>query len=286
MWQKHFAKLLRTSKFHKHAECDKCHELKTLMRRSTTAAEKARYATMFLDHQDAQTLDRHIYDEAIAGAQSGKLLCIAQDGSDQERYRVFRAMRIPKSMEGLENPAPRLKLLGSWSHGVVGCFYLVEEDVRKDSCLTVEALFTTIEESRIQLAAQGRHLPPELWVQVDNAPGENKNQHVFTCVAALVARGVFKAATIAFLRGPLSPACDAFVCAEIAFSRPLLCFSLSLSLRAWSLCARAASDPRRVGHTHINLDALWGVNATVLGRISSWDDPSEIQGRRLGQASG
>ena len=202
LWGQVCSKLLRTSKFHRHAECDKCHELKTLMRRSTTAAEKARYATMFLDHQEAQTLDRRMYDEAIAMSKLGKLLCIAQDGSDQERYRVFRAMRIPKSMEALENPTPRLKLLGSWAHAVVGCFYLVEEDVRKDSRLTVEALFTTIEECRLQLARQGKHLPPELWIQVDNASSENKNQHVFMCVAALIAKHVFKAATIAFLSSP------------------------------------------------------------------------------------
>ena len=153
-----------------------------------------------------------------------------QDGSDQEKYRVVRVLRMSKGMSGA-GQCPRLKLLGSLAHGIAACFYIIEEDVVKDSQLTVEALFTTIEESKREYAKQGKSMPEHLWVQVDNAPGENKNQHVFTAVAGLVAKGVFKSATIAFLR---------------------------------------------VGHTHEDLDGLWGVNATVLGKVTQWDSPNEI----------
>ena len=94
---------------------------------------------------------------------------------------------------------PKLKLLGSLAHGVCGVFYLIEEDVNKSSSLTLEALFTTIEEARLEYEKQGRPFPRHLWFQADNAPGENKNQHVFTALAALVARGQFVSVTAAFL---------------------------------------------------------------------------------------
>ena len=56
--------------------------------------------------------------------------------------------------------------------------------------------------------------------------------------------------------GPLSPACDAFVCAEIAFSRPLLCFSLSLSACVVFVRARCVRPEACRAH------GLWGVNDT------------------------
>ena len=102
-------------------------------------------------------------------------------------------------MESQAQHLPRLKFLGSWAHGHAGCFYFIEEDMQKDSSLTVEALFTTIEESRKQAAAKGRSLPADLWIQLDNTSGENKNQYVFSALAAVVKRQIFKSAVLAFL---------------------------------------------------------------------------------------
>ena len=152
-----------------------------------------------------------------------------QDGSDQARYRVVRCLRVSKDMEG--KPCPRLKLLGSWVHGMAAVFSLIEEDVIKDSQTTIEGIFEAIEEARIACEAEGRQLPEHLWIQLDNAPGENKNQWVCKAIAALVSMRVFRSATVAFLR---------------------------------------------VAHTHEDLDAVWGVNATILGGQLRWDSPEQI----------
>ena len=102
-------------------------------------------------------------------------------------------------MKGLVDPTPRMKLLGSWAHGSVGMFYLIEEDVNKDSRLTVEGLFTCIEEAFLQKQKEGLPLPADLWVQADNASGENKNRYVFGALAALVRLHIFRTITVAFL---------------------------------------------------------------------------------------
>lgn len=196
VWKTYFDQLLGFSKFSKHAQCNVCSELKAKMRCAKDAMEKSRWTSVYMDHQDGQMSDRHVYYRMRALSRQGQIICIMQDGSDQERYRVVRATRMPKAMQQLNQPTPKLKLLGCLAHGFVGAFYLIEEDVTKGSALTLEALFTTIEEARL---ARGG-LPQHLWFQSDNAPGENKNQHVFAALAALVARKVFISCTAAFLR--------------------------------------------------------------------------------------
>lgn len=198
VWKTYFDQLLGFSKFSKHAQCNVCSELKAKMRCASDAIEKSRWTGIYMDHQDGQMSDRFVYYRMRSLSKLGQVICIMQDGSDQERYRVVRATRMAKAFQQLNQPTPRLKLLGCLAHGFVGAFYLIEEDVTKGSSLTLEALFTTIEEARI--AGPSGELPDHLWFQSDNAPGENKNQHVFAALAALVGRRVFASCTAAFLR--------------------------------------------------------------------------------------
>jgi len=44
------------------------------------------------------------------------------------------------------------------------------------------------------------------------------------------------------------------------------------------ICVSATASFLRVGHTHEDLDGLWGVNHTVLGNELSWDTPEDILG--------
>ena len=217
-------------RFAKHAQCDVCSELKALQRAAKDPKEKVRLALLLVEHQDAQQRDRHCYYKARELGRRGLVLCVMQDGSDQERYRVIRVCRSPKELEE-SGPCPRLKLVGTLIHGVVGCFNVLEEDMPRDAQTTVELLFTSIEEARRELESKGKSLPPELWLQLDNTPAENKNQTVFSAVAALVAKGVFESASIAFLRK---------------------------------------------GHTHEDLDGLWGVNSSELDHVTTWDHPGDI----------
>jgi hypothetical protein len=58
---------------------------------------------------------------------------------------------------------------------------------------------STIEQARRESEAAGKKFPEHLWIQVDNASGENKNQYVMSALATLVKNGVFKSVTLAFL---------------------------------------------------------------------------------------
>ena len=172
--------------------------MKARMRLARTPEDKSRWAARFTEHQDSQMQDRHVYYRMRELGASGQALVIIQDGSDQERYRVVRCLRQPKDLEAA-GPVPRLKLLGSLAHGLAGVFFLIEEDVHKDSALTVEALFTTIEVAVQECLRRGVPVPSHAWIQMDNAPGENKNRFVFSALATLVARKIFASCTAAFL---------------------------------------------------------------------------------------
>ena len=227
--------LLGFTRFHRFAICDVCSELKALMRTAPSAKERVFWASRYAEHQDDQMADRRVYYRAREMSRKGELLCIIQDGSDQAKYRVVRTIRAPKSMD-LQH-CPRLKLLGSMAHGYVSSFWFIEADVVHDSQTSIEALMCAIEEVRLECERTGRELPHDLWIQLDNAPAENKNQYVFAWAAVMVARSVFRSVTLAFLR---------------------------------------------VGHTHEDLDGVWGVNQTVLGSVERWDCPQEIMAHTRG----
>ena len=72
-------------------------------------------------------------------------------------------------------------------------------------------------------------MPSHLWAQVDNAVGENKNQHVMRMLALLVDRGIFRSTVLSTLR---------------------------------------------VGHTHEDLDAVFGIVTRHIRNELSWDTPT------------
>lgn len=198
VWRRYFRELLGFSKFSTHPICNVCSELKAKLR-SAPAADRARWAKQFDEHQDAQMRDRQVYYRMRADSINGDVLTIMQDGSDQAKYRIVRTTRPPKEFDGLW--CPRLKLLGSLAHGHVGCFWLMEEDVqRSGSDATLESIMTTIELARRQCKASGRRLPRHLWVQLDNTPAENKNRFLLQALAVLVGRMIFDTASAGFLR--------------------------------------------------------------------------------------
>jgi len=141
-WRSHFKQLLGFTRFHKHAICNTCSELKAKMRTASTATERICWAKQYDQHQDDQMQDRLVYYRAGEAGRKGEFLCMIIDGSDQAKYRIVRTTRAPKEFDGLY--CPRMKLLGSLCHGVVGCFWLIEDDVKESGPdVTVEALMST-----------------------------------------------------------------------------------------------------------------------------------------------
>ena len=76
-------------------------------------------------------------------------------------------------------------------------FNSVEENVPKGSTLTIEVLVQCLERVIGQSLTA---TPPNLWVQVDNCGGENKNRHLLRFLSVLVDRGIFRSCVLSFLQ--------------------------------------------------------------------------------------
>ena len=81
--------------------------------------------------------------------------------------------------------------------------------------------------------------PPNLWVQVDNAGGENKNHHLMRFLSVLVDQAVFPSCVLSFLQ---------------------------------------------VGHTHDDIDRIFGMMPKGIQQLVEWDTPSQMR-ERFGLAS-
>ena len=67
-----------------------CSDLKARMRLATDPQAKAEAASLFVAHNDAQQEDRRVYYKVRELSRKAEVLCNMQDGSDQEKYMVFR----------------------------------------------------------------------------------------------------------------------------------------------------------------------------------------------------
>jgi len=110
-------------------------------------------------------------------------------------------------------------------------FTFVEENVPKGSNLTIEILVRALDRIYQDLADRGEELPAHLWVQADNAGGENKNQWLFRFLAVVVDRGVCRSAVMSMLQ---------------------------------------------VGHTHEDIDAIFGVMSMEIAKTLDWDTPMQM----------
>jgi hypothetical protein len=120
------------------------------------------------------------------------------DGADQAKFRIMKATRWPKDLDS-EN-RPKVKVVGALAHGYEASFTFFEENVPKGSNVTIEVLISALSRILDDCKEASRLMPTHLWVQCDNAGGENKNQWVLRLLAILVDRGVFRSAVLSFLQ--------------------------------------------------------------------------------------
>jgi hypothetical protein len=96
-----------------------------------------------------------------------------------------------KSLEGISGK-PRFKIVGVIVHGIGHWVYVVPPSVRGGSSLTCTILSLVLEEAFTFLERHAKPKPAHLWIQADNAGGENKNHVLLGFCAVLVGRGMFK----------------------------------------------------------------------------------------------
>ena len=78
-------------------------------------------------------------------------------------------------------------------------------------------------------AAPGTAFPQHLWIQVDNAGGENKNTHICKLCAYLVDAGMFRSVVLSTLQvGHTHEDIDFLFSIELLFNIDLLFFRFNL----------------------------------------------------------
>ena len=200
VWRHCFAKILKIRAYGTHSVCNTCTELKHKMHTAVTHSGRCQMAEDYAKHLEKTWRDRHVYWRLRGASQVGSpadrdWLTIIVDGADQAKFRVMKSVTWPKSIEGEHRP--QMKVVGALAHGHEMSFNFVEENVPKGSTLTIEVLVQCLERVIGQSLTA---TPPNLWVQVDNCGGENKNRHLLRFLSVLVDRGIFRSCVLSFLQ--------------------------------------------------------------------------------------
>ena len=233
VWRDNFRQLLFFRAFGTHATCDTCSRLQAQMRAAKDMCTRMRWAHQYRDHLRSQWRDRLVYWRLREQGRSLDgplwLVCIV-DGADQAKFRVVKAARWPKAMDNLHRP--KLQLIGCWVHGKEASFSLREENIPKGSNVCIEVLLQTLGRVVARLKHVNQPVPSNLWIQMDNAVGENKNQFWARLLGLLVDRAIFKVVVHSYMRP---------------------------------------------GHTHEDLDALFGVLSTHIASLLEWNSPEDMR---------
>ena len=117
------------------------------------------------------------------------------DGTDQLSNGLPQFREISKDDCGQMRIKNHLEIVQiAAAPDIIKC-YVVPEDIKNDSNVSVEVLQRTL---KAEEARRGK-LPPIFNLQVDNCRGANKNTYLFGYLAWLVERGVFDVIYISFL---------------------------------------------------------------------------------------
>ncbi len=244
VWKTYFGRVLKIRpEYGKHPGCTTCRRLKEGIHTCVSYADKIDASKKLSEHFEQTWRDRLVYWRLRSHAShtGSKWIVVILDGADQAKFRIMKSIVWPKNLEAEHRP--QMKCVGSWAHGWELSFSFAEEDVPHGSNVTIECLVRTLDRV-LQLhmsaalgtdnatpAAPGTGFPANLWLQVDNAGGENKNIWISKFLAQLVDQGIFRSAVASYLA---------------------------------------------VGHTHEDLDGLFGIMSSHIRKMMEWDSPMQM----------
>ena len=149
------------------------------------------------------------------------------DGAHQAKSRIM--VPLPQRHRKLKRYFS--KVVGALVHGHECAFNLVEEDAPKGANLMIEVIVGCLDRAVADSRRHRRPLATHLWIQMDNAGGEGKNQWLMRFLGLLVDRGCFRSCVLSFLQ---------------------------------------------VGHTHEDLDGIFGVMSMEIAKMLQWDCPQQM----------
>eukprot|EP00438_Fugacium_kawagutii_P014325 Skav210906 [mRNA] locus=scaffold2900:307797:309425:+ [translate_table: standard] len=195
-------------------QCDVCHRLRKRIRNSQNKHLKAANVKLYSQHLLKQWADRAFYwnlrtisrnyfgqslhfNKRFAGSDiASSVLTIIQDGMDQAKLRLpkWGYGKLSKSATKLYRPATHL--MACWLHGFRLYLYLSDEDVKKNSETSMETLALSLQ----HLFEQSSSMALSIHLQQDNCYREGKNRFVMCFLLLLQVLGVFRFASMGFLR--------------------------------------------------------------------------------------
>ncbi|KXJ26083.1 hypothetical protein AC249_AIPGENE6470 [Exaiptasia diaphana] len=196
MWKKSFSEVIipKTNRFTK---CGVCVLLHDQIKSSKTKESKLEWLNDLSEHLELQSGERqkYQYHQNKAEKNPEKYLSVIIDGMDQSKTHLPHWHQISK-LEGEYAEFMKTHVTGILSHGanMAMCFI---DFLRwpQDANPTMNCLISHFR----QLSRKNSHLPPVLYLQLDNCYSDCKNIYIMGFCALLVKVGVFKKVRLSYL---------------------------------------------------------------------------------------
>ena len=194
-------RIIKFRKVAQHARCETCARLCKLVRTQPLKCDQKAAAEALRAHRLRNFADRAVDFRLSQLSEDSttkdgtllpsRVLHIRIDGMDQAKFRCPRNMDNSKGWETLWRP--QLHCVGVIVEGVLEGYFVMDQDVKKNSDMEITILSLALERSAELLSSRGGVMMPEhLSLTYDNTAREGKNQHMAKWMAWLVSRGMFR----------------------------------------------------------------------------------------------
>ena len=201
--------VLRFRKHSQHSKCDHCVRYQMGRQKATTETERkqvqeayrAHLGQVFRDRDLAAHYARHSELSNAPGSTipaSQRTLYIQLDGMDQAKFSCPRGVDNSKTWESRWKP--ELHNVAVICHGVVECYFLMDQDQRKDSNCQCTVLCKALEHCEQELQSKGLTLPGHVLIHQDNTCREGRNQWVSLFCMHLIATNRFRSASTPYFQ--------------------------------------------------------------------------------------
>lgn len=128
----------------------------------------------------------------------GRLVGAWGSPNTQAKFRLPRNQANCKEMSTLWRP--QAHVVGVLAAGVCEMYFIMDQDLPKDSNMQMTVLSRALDIVQDQLAAAGRAMPHHLCISADNTTREHRNQFVLSWECKLVLENRFRSVTNQYLR--------------------------------------------------------------------------------------
>ena len=181
-----------------HSKCTECEKFKQYIRIAQSAAEKQMIRQNYSQHIQGMLEDRKVDAVLIQRATDYDLLNLTIDSMDCAKWKCPRNLAGTKEFSALWRPECTFTAVLTEGHSEN--FFLMNQNIVKDSDLMMTLLSRAIHRAVQHLQERNKPTPRMVRVHCDNAPGETKNQHVLRWLGWLVHRGIFEEAHLTSFR--------------------------------------------------------------------------------------